>query len=197
MNRKIVRVFAMILLFVVMPLTSWYYLKQGAVWRKDALSELITVGKLNPVYAVNGKREQYDLLEKKVSVIHYIEHNPLSESDLKTLSIFEQVYDQFHARPELRLLIITNANNPSVVDALSTKKGAGTEFWVVDTTGSNWRPLLTDAMTAYADKRKLPKMKNFIALSDVHGNIKAVYDADDEKQIKRMVQHIAILLPFK
>jgi hypothetical protein len=195
--KRIIRIVAILLLFVVFPLTSWYYLKQGAQWRRTALNELEYIAKIRASHLIDANGKDINLLERRVCMLYMIEGTEDSADYRKGLEICGRIYDQFNARPELRIVIVSPSTDLSIKQAISEQKGAGSEFWVHDGAMGAWKTILYNAMDSYTHKHQLPKFKNYMALSDIEGNIKCVYNFDDDAQVKRMVQHLAILLPFK
>ena len=195
--KKFFRIALILLLFVGFPLTSWYYLKEGAKWRKNALNELEYLAKVRSSHYIDGSGNDGNLLERKVCVLYMIEDDKVTDDVRKGLHVCEKIYDQFHQRPELRLVIVAPSQSLDVKAAIMTKQGADTEYWVQDGAVGAWKTILFNAMDLYTHKHKLERFKNYICLSDIDGNLRSVYDIDDEAQIKRLVQHLAILLPFK
>jgi hypothetical protein len=195
---KTMRVLAMMLLFVVFPLVSWYYLSTGADWRRSNLKELVTVGQVLPVTYTDGAGLSHNLLDRRVCVLYCSnDSNLVSEKSTSALRVFDLIYDQFNARPELRLVLAMRPEYNTLKLAAEQKAGGLTDVWVYTTEFDAWQQLLNKAKEAYNKERQAAISDNFVCLSDIHGNIKGVYSVGDIAQEKKLVQHLAILLPLK
>jgi hypothetical protein len=194
---KVIRVATMMFLFVVLPLTSWYYLKTGAQWRRDNLNDLEMIGKIPPVNYTDGAGKVNNLLERRVCVLYLTQDSVVTPAIERALGKCDSIYDQFHARPELRIVIVSPTNAIPVHAAVSAKQGGTSEFWVKSHELDAWNSVLTPAMHAYTSKRSWQPFRQVIALSDMDGNVRAVYNPEDVNSMKKMVQQLAILLPIK
>ncbi len=195
---KAIRIATLLLLFVLLPLVSWYYLSTGAHWRNQNLSELIAVGKMPPVHYVDGAGKTHNQVDKKVCVL-YVTDAPdqLSELDIRALNVLDSIYDQFHARTELRLLLACNPANRNLREYANSRRGSHTETWIITDEVNKWLEVASQAKENYRLKSNWPITEKFICLSDIQGNIKGVYSVDQPDQIIKLVQHLAILLPLK
>ena len=61
-------------------------------------------------------------------------------------------------------------------------------------TGS-WRTIIENGYESFCLSENIRPSKDYFAVCDTSGQIRRYYNALDDKQIDRMVQHIAILLP--
>jgi hypothetical protein len=192
------RVLAMMLLFVVFPLVSWDYLSTGADWRRSNLKELVTVGQVLPITYTDGAGLSHNLLDRRVCVLYCSkDSNSVSEKSTAALRVFDLIYDQFNARTELRLVIAMRPGYNTLKLAAEQKAGGLTDIWVYTPEFEAWQQLLNSAREAYIRDRQTDISDNFVCLSDIHGNIKGVYSVGDIAQEKKLVQHLAILLPLK
>jgi hypothetical protein len=187
----------LLLMFVGLPLISWYYLTTGLKWRKDNLAELGVVGKIRPAHYIDGAGIEHDLLEKRVCVTYLDEDGLVTDDTRNALLLMEKVYVQFNARPELRLVVSGPPMSLDLSAAVSTKQGANTDFWVQTGAVGAWKTIVHNAMDSYTIKRKLSHFTNYVCLSDINGNVRGVYQVGDEAQEKKLAQHLAILLPMK
>jgi hypothetical protein len=197
MLTRIVRIATMLLLFVVLPITSWYYLKTGAQWRRDNLNDLEMIGKIPAVNYADGSGKVHNLLERRVCVSYMTADTVLTPQNEKALQICAEIYDQFHARPELRIVVVTPPEAKAIHAAVSAKEGGTTEFWVQTNEQEAWKSVLNPAMLTYTEKRKWQPFQQFVTLNDIDGNVRGVYNTADTNSLKKLAQQLAILLPLK
>jgi hypothetical protein len=192
--QRFIKFTALLFLFVVFPITSWYYLKTGAQWRRENLLDLDTLEKLPVLNYIDGANIAHNLLERKVCVIYaHMDNNYQIDTALRVCS---DIYDQFNARPELRILIVSPEGS-GVKSLIAGKQGGITEYWLHSTDTATWHPLLTKSMQAYTKKRNWEEIQHYVALSDINGNIKSVYNLEDKNSLSKLAQQLAILLPLK
>jgi hypothetical protein len=59
----------------------------------------------------------------------------------------------------------------------------------------SWRTVVENGYEYFLLKEKTKPDPQYFALTDTSGTIRRFYNAQDEKQVGRMVEHISMLLP--
>lgn len=195
-GRKIYIAAALFLILVGLPAASWFYLRGGLNWRKEALSELSSWGTIRPAHIVwpDGTRE--DMLNEKVVVIHIFGENPdLTPDNRKILDSCEKLFNQFGTTNNFRLAMIAQGGTAEFRTHYQTMASAEHATWVWTGGLSSWRNIVDNGYEYFCRAEKVQPNPEYFALADTAGTIRRYYNALDDKQVERMVQHIAILLP--
>ncbi len=189
------------LLLFGLPAVSWLYLRNGLNWRRQAQAELQDYGKIIPVPIIYADGIKDNLIAQKVCVIHYFGVNPdLTPENKFILDTGERLFKQFGfksaAIPDhFRLVMISREGTPEFRTYARTLPSADYATWVWSGGLNSWRSVLLNAYTAYCQQNGLKPVERYYALADTSGTIRRFYNALDEKEIGRMVEHIALLLP--
>ena len=201
--RRKVLIFAVLsLLLVVFPAMSWVYLKYGFNWRKQALSELRDYGKIRPAYNVLPNGVQINELESKVCVLYLFGENPdLTPVNKQVMDIGERLFNQFGkdqdgiVRQDFRFVTIANGGTAEFKSYF--QKLPSTEYVTWTATGGTgtWGTILINGYEKFCLEENGDMTVPAFALADTSGIIRRFYPVMDEKQVGRMVEHIAMLLP--
>ena len=76
-----------------------------------------------------------------------------------------------------------------------TMPSADHATWVWSGGLGTWRTVMVNGYESFCLAEGIKPDAEYFALADTAGTIRRFYDALDQKQVDRMVQHIAILLP--
>jgi hypothetical protein len=195
-------VFAVLfLLLVVLPAGSWFYLSGGLNWRKQAQAELQNYGKIRTAQIIYPDGTKENMLAEKVCVIYYFGANPdLTEANRKVLDTGERLFKQFGYKSgnqydDFRLVMIAQGGTAEFKTHAQTLPSADFANWVWTGALGSWRTILVNAYDLYCQQNNKQPDENYFAVSDTSGTIRRFYNAVDEKELGRMVEHIAILLP--
>lgn len=196
-RRRLLVFGAIFLVFVALPGMSWLYLSRGLNWRKEANAELSNYGKIRPAFIIFPDGEKRDQLDQKIVVIHNFGENPdLTEANKKILDTGENLYNQFGKNFYFTLCMIKEG--PGTAEFRShaqTLPSADFATWVWTGGLGSWRTILENGYELYCTKNNVKPASEYYALVDTTGVIRRFYDAMDDKQVGRMVEQIAILLP--
>ncbi|MCS6927944.1 MAG: hypothetical protein NZM43_00455 [Saprospiraceae bacterium] len=194
----------LVFLLVALPATSWLYLHKGLKWRRDAQEELKgEYGKILPVTVIYSDGSKENLLAQKVCVIHYFGANPdLTRENKFILDTGEKLFRQFGyksaSHPDyFRMVMISQGGSAEFRTYARNLPSANYSNWVWTGGLNSWRATLVNAYTAYCQQNDVKPVRYYYALADTSGTIRRFYNALDEKEVGRMVEHIALLLPRK
>lgn len=198
MGRKIYIAAALFLILVGLPAVSWFYLRSGLNWRKAAVAELADYGKIAkaPIIWPDGTWE--DQLKGKVTVVHIFGDNPdLTETNRQILDTAEKLFDQFGSTNEFRLAMIANGGTAEFRSHAQKMPSADHATWAWSGGLGSWRTAVENGYESFCLAEGIKPVPRYFALADTAGTIRRFYDATNQKQVDRMVQHIALLLPVK
>lgn len=195
-GRRIYIAAALTLILIVLPAVSWYYLRGGLKWRKDAVSELSVYGKIRPAFIIWQDHTKEDLLKSKVVVVHnFGDHPDLTAANRKILDTAEKLHQQFGKNPYFRMGMISRSGTAEFLSYKQTLPSIDYATWVWTGGLDAWQTILQNGYEYYCIAEKTKPEPEYFALADTSGTIRRYYNAMDDKQIERMVQHIALLLP--
>lgn len=200
-KRKVFIAAVLFLILVVLPAGSWYYLSKGLSWRKTAQSELKDYGKIRKVNIIYADGTKEDMLKEKVCVLHYFGANPdLTPENRTILDIGERLYQQFGFKPgnsvdHFRLVMISEGGTADFRTHAQTLPSADFVNWVWTGGLNSWNTIMANAYDRYVQEDGHKRHEYYFGLTDTTGTIRCFYNALDEKEVGRMVEHIALLLP--
>jgi len=195
-GRKIYIAAALILILVVLPAVSWFYLRGGLRWRRDAVAELSAYGKIRSAPIIWQDHTKEDLLKSKVVVVHSFGDDPdLTDANKKILDTGEKLYKQFGNNPNFRLAMIFKGGTAEFRSYAQTLPSADYATWVWTGGVGSWQAILQNGYEYYCKSEKVDPDPEYYALADTTGTIRRYYNALDDREVDRMVQHIALLLP--
>ncbi len=182
---------------------SWFYLKGGLDWRKQAQAELQDYGPIRsaPIIYADGTKE--DLLEKKVCVLYFFGANPdLDGPNRQILDTGERLFQKFGYKPgaqqdDFRLVMIAQGGTAEFKTYAQTLPSAEYANWVWTGALGSWSTIMVNSYDLYCQRNGITPTTHYYALADQEGRIRRFYNALDEKEVGRMVEHIALLLPYK
>lgn len=203
LKRKVFIAAILFLILVVLPMGSWFYLRGGLNWRKQAQAELQDYGAIRSSTVIYPDGTKEDLLEKKVCVIHFFGANPdLTGENRKILDTGERLFTQFGYKPgaqqdDFRIVMIAQGGTAEFKTHAQTLPSAEFANWVWTGGLGSWSTIIFNAYELYCQRNGVKPVTHYYALADQEGRIRCFYNALDEKEVGRMVEHIALLLPYK
>lgn len=200
-KRKAVIFGVLFVILVLLPAGSWFYLRGGLNWRKTAQAELQDYGKIRSASIIYADGTKENLLKSKVCVLHFFGPNPdLTLENRAILQTGERLAQQFGFKPGMqqdyfRLVMIAEGGTAEFKTLAQTLPTADLVNWVWTGGMGSWRTILVNGYDSYCQKNSIKPDAEYFALADTSGTIRRFYNALDEKEIGRMVEHIALLLP--
>ncbi len=191
--QRFVQFFAFLLLIVVLPAGSWYYLRTGLDKRLEAKAELLDFGKIQPFSLESTPKSTFTQvnLAGKLALFAF----PKTTS---TASVFDQkasIVGQFQNRSDVVLLSVVVDSMALAQKIAAVENPKSFKIWnhVADPAG-----LFSKAMfeKCAASGRQISDEK-MIALVDTMGTIRRFYDASDRVEMVKLVNHVGLLLPSR
>lgn len=195
-KRKIVIFSALFVILVLLPGISWFYLGSGLKWHKAAVAELRTFAKIRGAYIIYPDGTKEDALKSKVVVLHYFGENPdLTPENKQILDTGQRLFEQFGQNPNFRIAMISEGGTAEFRSHAQTLPSSDYATWVWTGGLGSWRTIIENGYESFYLSEKVTPYPQYYALADTSGTIRRFYNAMDEKQVGRMVEHIALLLP--
>lgn len=205
---------AILAIFVVfMPLGSWYYLQSGHNYNKELMAELKDYGKVPSFELVNQNNDtiKNEDLEGKFFVVDF--YNQGSASAKTTMDYARRILGQFETQNDF--FFISHCLDPLNQNARKLKRFAESEDLAIQRahffSGSKQdllRLLSIGYKVPILDQRKddgsiplksnisqLPEEYPYLVLVDDNMTIRNYYNVNDEDSVKRLVEHLALILP--
>lgn len=200
--RKIIIGVILLIILVGFPAASYMYMRDGFNWRKQAVSELGQYGKIRPAFLILSNGERQNRLEGCVSVIHIFGKDPdLTDANRKIMDDGERLFNQFGVlgdrsiRRDFRLAMISEGGTAEFISYKQKLPSADFATWVWTGGLDSWKVIVDYGYEQFCKKEGIDPVPEYYALTDTSGQIRRYYNALDEKQVGRMVEHIAMLLP--
>lgn len=201
-KKRLLSIAALTLVLVVLPAISWFYLSGGLQWRRDAKAELGFYGQIRGAYIIYPDGTKDNQLKESVCVIHNFGANPeLTEENKQIIETNKRLYDQFgkmsdgSPRHYFKIVMIFEGGSAEFRSEIQKIPSIDYATWVVMGGLGSWSTILDNGYEKFALEKGVKQHKQSYALADATGQIKCFYDALDEKQVTRMVQQIALMLP--
>ncbi|MFM9949794.1 MAG: hypothetical protein ACKV1O_17795 [Saprospiraceae bacterium] len=190
-----IQILALTAILIVFPAVSWYWLSMGLDYRKTAKAELKDLGPLPEETWRNytGKMLSKADLEGSfvIAGVYDLAQPALSGHFGRE---FSRLHDQFDDRKDVLFLSVVGQDSTLIPAFVK-------EYGLTDTTQCFFFATTADAMKNLAQTgfRMLGldgATSPYIAFADTSSVIRNYYDVRENAQLKRMVQHISLLLPM-
>lgn len=201
-SRKTIIASILFIILIGFPAGSYLYMRSGWNWRKQAVSELGQYGKIRPAFLILSNGERQNRLESSVSVIHVFGKDPdLTPANQRILDDGERLFNQFGMlgdrtiRRDFRMAMVYEGGTAEFTSYRQKLPSSDFATWVWTGGLDSWNVIIDQGYKEFCKKEGIPPAEQYYALTDTSGQIRRYYNALDENQIGRMVEHIAMLLP--
>lgn len=179
----------LVLILVVLPGISWFYLKYGLEYQKKVRSDLHNYGKIES-FSFDGFNQ--DSLTGRLTLINFAK--PEFDSTAAEGLAMSKLHHQFDQSPEIRFVSIVPLISDAELKNWSYKnKAKDPSQWKVLGAQvqqiNDWQSKLATQAKVAADNSSL------IFAADPKGVLREVYNMLKEDEIKKLIQHIAMLAP--
>lgn len=198
-NKSWVQIVGFLLFIVVIPLGSYYYLKKGYDYRKEAMKNMQNFGPLPEMdfTTIDGRRVVADSLQGRMVIASAISLQ--HEDQAKQFGeLMVKLYDQFEETNRLVLMAFGTDPRHDADGPLAT---FASEYNLNDKPLMYWIPADSSGMSAVIDQLYFPAETAegypYFALCDTSLTVQNHYDIKDDMAIREMVTHTAMFLPLK
>lgn len=210
MGRKL-QILGILTILIIFPLLSWYYLKTGYNYQMDSRAELKDYGKLPTFAWATSDVGLYnnDSLKNKMAILSVIGENQKNKKT--TLEVIQKLNIQFGDNANLKLLTFPLSSIESLIAEQKKREINPFQHKIIQAPKSDlknwlgtqikypieWKPKENDAPDVILEKMEAGKLNEypFFVLVDNKQIIRNFYHIDNVEEVKRMVEHIALLLP--
>lgn len=200
--RTIIQLGALVMLLIVFPAASWYYLNSGLQYRRSTMAELKEYGTFpdKSWTLVDGTLLSEQFLDKKMLLAHVMPDGAKKELVTRYGEILHRLHDQFEEREELVFLSLLHGDSKRSAQQV---RQFARDFKLDDQKLQFFIQLEEATFESLSDDILQPKMESpvtepsaFFLLTDTTATIRRYYDVREDADVKRLVEHIALLLPF-
>lgn len=192
----------LLLLLVILPGGSWIYLRNGLDYRIAAMEELKDLGKVPMGRVLETQASTEPLtsedLQGNVTVSGFLPET--AEGQSRMIEVLQKLHEQFDERDDVLFLTYSKLDSTQELKARSRALGflddeqwrlvrlpeavsAGAYFKANYAFPAEW----ADALSTHP----------YLVLADTSQTIRRLYDAAENKDMGRLVEHIAMILPRK
>lgn len=203
-TKNIIKILAIGFIVVLCPAASWYYLQKGLDYQKEARKEIIVKEHINVEDFVSRLLiNDSTLLDNKLRIVFFNDNANIENSDQ---ALIDKLVDQFEdSKGVLVLEFVKNSVdlpvshkivnetyirlniNPSEYDNIISNKIGQPIFETKE-----GKLVIKDLQKGLAIKEDAA---SYAVLIDHENGLRNFYKTKDEARIKRLVEHIAILIP--
>jgi hypothetical protein len=195
-KKTIIRGAILALILVILPTISYFWLNSGFQLRKEAVGKNANFGKIRSVPVIHPDGQKEDQIKGKVCTIHIFGDAPdLTPDNQKILDISEKLFNQFSTNPYFRIVSVAKDGTSEFRSYHQKMPSSDFITWAWTGATGSWRTIIENGYESFCLSENIRPSKDYFAVCDTSGQIRRYYNALDDKQIDRMVQHIAILLP--
>lgn len=200
-GRKVLQILGLFLFLVILPGGSWLYLQRGLDYRIATMEELKSLGTAQD-FALHSYTDSVltsTNLQGQVSVIGYLPDAP--EQEARMIEVLFKLHDQFNERDDLTFLTFTQPDSLAILQArakeLELKDGAQWFFGPSTEQTDDLAGFLKDRLYFPEEMATQAKKHPYFALLDTNRVVRRFYDGMENKEMGRLIEHIAMLLPRK
>lgn len=195
-TKTIVRGIILAVILVVLPAISYFYMKSGYQLRKEALGKQANFGKVRSVPVIFPDGQKEDQIKGKVCAIHIFGDEPqLTDDNRQILDTAEKMFNQFGSNPHFRLVLVAKDGSSEFRSHYQKMPSSDYVTWAWTGATGSWRTIVENGYESFYKSEGVSPVKEYFAVCDTSGQIRRYYNALNNDEIERMVQHIAILLP--
>lgn len=199
----ILQIVGLLFFLVILPGGSWYYLRKGLDYRMSALEELEEIGPM-PIFGTIYHNEEALTkahLEGNIVISSFldVQNNPTKDVFGQLL---QKLHHQFDARDDIRFYTyVIGGQSDSTgmladfIEKYDLQDTAQCYFLLAD--DSLIRQQATEGYRLPLTEGQSLENQPIMVYTDGNGMIRAYYDIQIEERQKRLVEHIAMLMPRK
>jgi hypothetical protein len=198
-NKSWIQIAVFLFFIVIIPLGSYYYLKRGYDYRKEALESMQDLGPLpeSVFTTVDGRTILADSLQGHLVIANAFSLQYADQSR-QFGELMVKLNDQFEETG--RLVLLSFGTNPEY-DVPEAIRAFAKEYDLLNKPRVYWIPADSSGMGQVIDQLYFPETDAegypFFALCDTSRIVQNHYSIDDMAAIREMVTFTAMFLPQK
>lgn len=192
---RTIQISILLFIIVVSPALSWYYLRSGVAYRKSSLAELKDYGAMSfhDWKLVNHKPISADSLTGRIVIVNIV--NPTTSLGTKSTEKMNKLFEQFKDRRDVVLCtFLTDFDSLNTI-AFAQKNNPKryVNYWFSSTSGENYKQLVEGLKLSQKGDFSASECPYMVYI-DMKGIVRNFYDVNDNMQLGRLVEHIAMKL---
>lgn len=204
-GRTWVQLVALVFLLGIFPAASWYYLNSGLQYRKAAMSDLKEYGRfpLEGWTQLDGTPLAPAFLEKKMILANLVSASETIRYDEQLSAQLAALHEQFDERDDLLFLTLVVGDKEHLSGHPESLQAqypiADEKQQVFAVCGTEQQARLHEQVFSHIAERSVGEGADdhYFLLTDTSAMVRRAYDLGQDGDIKRLVEHIALLLPLK
>lgn len=204
--KNIFKIIAIGFIIVICPAASWVYLQKGLNYQKEARKEIVVKQTLDVAQFIPEHiKEDSSLLDNRLRVILF-DKNESPNAAREELKL--KLIDQFESSQGVFVLeFVKSKTNLTLANELQSEMHLRKELSKVDydemISSLIGQPVFKDMegklLLEIVNKNEplQENSSNFAVLVDHNNGLRNFYDTTDPKRVKKLVEHMAILIPRK
>ena len=204
--KNIFKIIAIGFIIVICPAASWVYLQKGLNYQKEARKEIVVKQTLDVAQFIPEHiKEDSSLLDNRLRVILF-DKNESPNAAREELKL--KLIDQFESSQGVFVLeFVKSKTNLTLANELQSEMHLRKELSKVDydemISSRIGQPVFKDMegklLLELVNKNEplQENSSNFAVLVDHNNGLRNFYDTTDPNRVKKLVEHMAILIPRK
>jgi hypothetical protein len=192
---RTIQISILLFIIIVSPGLSWYYLRSGVAYRKSSLAELKDYGAMSfhDWKVVSHKPITADSLSGRIVIVNIV--NPTTVLGAKSTEKMNKLFEQFKDRRDVVLCTFLTQTDSVNTVAFAQKNNPKryANYWFSSTSGENYTQLLQGLKLSQKGDFSASECP-YMTYIDMKGIVKNFYDINDNMQLGRLVEHIAMKL---
>ncbi len=198
--KKIIQTVALFLMLIVLPAGSWYYLQSGFDYQKGARAQLLDYGKLEGDIVLDTDRKNNFTLDDcrgNLSLFSFVNHQDVTT---ERIDVWNRLFEQFE---ETNRAIFVLGELDTLVDFSNFTESKNCIYTDVSASKKILSQLSIPKIEegrGEDGKFKIEPIVNmneypYYVLVDSTLTIRNYYRVGNEPDLKRLVEHLAIMVP--
>ena len=174
-------------MLIGLPAVSWWYLKGGLDYRLEAMDEIKPLGAMEalPFPTIDGVSPA---VAGNILLISYLQESQIEIAGTR----LDKIHQQFTERPDFLMLQMAAQDSTTLQQWLQT-------YQLDDAQQCYWFSAPEESLLPYFKQglktTDLSPGESFAVLVDTSGMVRRQYQLMDETQVRRLIEHIALILP--
>ena len=189
-RRKIVIGTMVVVVLFILPAGSWFYLQSGLNYRNKTLSELGDVGKITDFTLLNqnGLTVSAESMRGRISVVNFLQDDVTASRAVNER--ISKLHESFDKTDDVVFLTFIPTDNSSTLLQMASELGIKDhkQHFLLGAPAPEWQRLVSDVF-------RVENPGSGVALVDTSLSIRNYYDVNSNKDMGRLVEHIALIVP--
>ncbi len=184
------RTFLALVILILFPLITWYFLQQGLDHQRKTLAELKEYSKVGTFQLKDqdNRSVSNQSLKGRVSVVNFLPADMTLAKDFT--GRIAKVHQSFNELDDVVFVTFVPIDSSNQLKSIASELSIRNEkqWYVLGASPAEWNELAAEAY-------KMPKLENSVALVDTSGTIRNYYDINIDQEMGLLVEQTVLVLP--